>query len=53
MPEQLYQAYRQLVEPHVASFNYFATEGLQSVVKHVRPVEVRSGEKGDLEFGVA
>ncbi|PNW80548.1 hypothetical protein CHLRE_07g322176v5 [Chlamydomonas reinhardtii] len=32
--------YQKLVEPHVASFNYFIGEGLQNVVESLQPVEV-------------
>ena len=34
--------YQKLVEPHVASFNYFIGEGLQNVVESLQPVEVRA-----------
>ena len=33
--------YHDLVEPHVASFDYFLQEGLQQVVELLDPVEVR------------
>jgi hypothetical protein len=30
-----------LVQPHVASFNYFLDQGLSLAVQHIEPVEVR------------
>lgn len=32
--------YEELVEPHVASFDYFLSDGIQKVVQHVESVEV-------------
>lgn len=30
----------ELVRPHIDSFDHFLGEGLQSVVEHLKPVEV-------------
>ena len=38
--DELFREYAQLVEPHVASFNYFVNQGLNRIVKHLKPVEV-------------
>lgn len=42
--DQVPVAYRRLVTPHVESFNFFLREGFNSVVEHVRPLEVWRGE---------
>lgn len=34
--------FEELVEPHVASFDYFLSDGIQKVVQHIEPVEVWS-----------
>jgi DNA-directed RNA polymerase beta subunit len=34
------EEYEELVAPHVQSFDWFLTEGLQSVVDSLEPVEV-------------
>ncbi|GMH37284.1 hypothetical protein BSKO_05157 [Bryopsis sp. KO-2023] len=34
------KTYEELVEPHVASFDYFLSEGIQKVVQLVKPVEI-------------
>jgi DNA-directed RNA polymerase beta subunit len=35
------EEFEELVAPHVASFDWFLSEGLQSVVEMLEPVEVR------------
>ncbi|KAG2440977.1 hypothetical protein HXX76_003830 [Chlamydomonas incerta] len=40
--------YQKLVEPHVASFNYFIGEGLQNVVESLQPVEVTHPTTGEV-----
>lgn len=34
-------ALEELVRPHIDSFDYFISEGLERVVQELRPVEVR------------
>lgn len=36
----LHQAYERLVEPHVASYNYFLRDGMRLVFDALEPVEV-------------
>ena len=39
--DQLYREYEELARPHVESFDYFLEEGIQRVMKNVKPIEVR------------
>lgn len=41
MGDEVPKEYEQLVEPHVASFDYFLNEGMQLAVESLDPVEVR------------
>ncbi len=38
--QQVPEEYQRLVEPHVASFDYFLGEGIDLVVNSLEPVEV-------------
>lgn len=40
------RAYEDLVEPHVASFDYFISHGLGKVVESLKPVEVVAQAQG-------
>ncbi|KAH7653427.1 DNA-directed RNA polymerase I subunit RPA2 protein [Dioscorea alata] len=49
-----YSALRELVHPHIDSFDYFLDEGLEKAVSSIRPVELSdpvSGSKLRISFG--
>lgn len=39
--------YKELVAPHVESFNYFLEDGLSEAVAHSPPLEMRMSEDGE------
>ncbi|GLC33155.1 hypothetical protein PLESTB_000364600 [Pleodorina starrii] len=44
--QKVMEEHQRLVEPHVESFNYFLTEGIERVTESVEPVEVSHPQTG-------
>lgn len=44
--EQVPTFYENITQPHVASFDFFLSEGMRTVVDLLQPIEVRGGGGG-------